>query len=378
MSSDSQESREPWEESEEHWGFDTVDAGNRLPSAEGGGRLPPSITVSPVVPERRRADSNIPGFERWLRDGLEGHLLDHLTLEEAFPELAPILSRSHSLSATLQELIDRQDSVRRSDFKQALANLLASLAPQPRNIPLFETILQIAVAVKAHEIFHPLVFRIREGFWDRWTTAQGNSLLTEAMLAVSQLAAPRPDALDCLNGLIDSVPFQQKPYPHTLIALESLCRCEPKRFPQHFERLRTMLEIQIRQFQPAAEHLRWTAAALITLVGPARFLEDLISIVGGGTFRGGDDQVFWVLKAVFSPLDDLPPLLLCQEADTEGEWKFYLSGNPTALDFSISSHLGWSRLLELFIQQGWVPQMVLPEGANEQVNDFFRMKPIAA
>lgn len=354
MSGDSEIDKDPWERPEGSWGFGNPD------------RHP-----------QRRADSNVPGFERWLQIGLESHFLDQLPMEEAFPELTPILSRSHSLSSVLKEYIDRQDSVRRADFRQALANLLASpaLEPQPQNIPLFEMILQIAVALKANEIFNPLILRIREGFWARLTTEQGDTLFTEAILAVSQIVSPRQDALACLNGLIDSIPFQKEPYPHTLSALVALCRCEPGSFPQHFERLRSKLEVQVQHFKPEFDNLRRVAATLISLVGPSRFLEDLITIrerlIRERLLPVMHSQDFWLLQAVFSPSGNLRPLIECRNAATKNEIKFHLAGDQVPLHFSITEPLGWSNLKDVLIDRNWVIQAPLPRGGSPEAHDFF-------
>ncbi|MBF0109928.1 MAG: hypothetical protein HQL76_12205 [Magnetococcales bacterium] len=353
MNEPSEPIMDPWDEPEEHWNSDAADL------------------LSP-----RRATSQVDGFERWLKEGLEGYFWDGLSLEEAFPELAPMLNHSSSLAAAMKMLVMRQDSVRRSDFRQALANLLASpaLKTDSKTVPLFAMILHIAVEVEATEIFKPLVSRVREGSWTRLVSDQGTQLFTEAMLTVSRMASPRKDALACINSLIDSIPFQTSPYPFAFTALEALCHCEPEHFLQNMKRLRNQLNAQFAHYSPKPVDMQRAVASLITLVGPKRFLEDLITFLGqDNPFNIETSPDLWLFRAVFSSADEPSPLIDCREssADKDCELTFHLPEEPLALDFSIPDPLGWSRLRGMLSKNGWISSLLLSNSANDEMVAFF-------
>ncbi|MBF0141712.1 MAG: hypothetical protein HQL74_15745 [Magnetococcales bacterium] len=342
MNSELGNAKDPWEEQEELWDVAETD----IPPAE------------PPVPNR-------PEFENWLHVGLKGYLLEGWGVK-AFPEIEAILERRGSLIAGLKELYDRQDPQRQSDFRLAVSNLLGSpsLEERPANISIFQKLLQLAVRLPAPEVLPVLTFRIRRGFWERWTTEDGETLFTEAMLAVSQLATPRSDALECLNSLMDSLSFNQPPYTHTATALLVLCQIQPNEMVSHVTRLRPKLVHQFEHYHVKRGSQRQLAASLLASVGPQQFLEGLIVLKGQGNQRESHGRDDWLVRAIFSELDGHPPLLECREVmDRQAEdLVFCLSGRSESTVYPrIMDSLGWSRLKKLLYDNDWVSQPELPE-----------------
>ncbi|MBF0400033.1 MAG: hypothetical protein HQL90_04635 [Magnetococcales bacterium] len=352
MNGESDTAKSPWDEQEDLWEVGETE-------------------VSPDGPPL----SNRSGFENWLHIGLKGYLLEGWGVK-AFPGIEAILERRESLIAGLKELYDRQDPQRQSDFRLAVSDLLASpsLEERPANIPLFQKLLQLAARLPAPEVLPVLTFRIRRGFWERWTTEEGESLFTEAMLAVSQLAAPRPDAVECLNSLMDSLSFDRPPYTHTATALLALCQIQPNAMVAHLTRLRPRLVYQFNHYQVGPGAQRQLAVSLLASVGPQQFLEGLIILKGQGDQRESYGRDDWLMRAVFSELDGHPPLLACREVmnHQREDLIFCLSGrsesviNPRIMDIP-----GWTRLRALLYDHGWVSRPELSEQEHAEVYPFF-------
>jgi len=330
---------EPWDEPEDQWDIDET--------------VSSSVGPPPSDPAR---------IEQWLHMGMVGYILEGWG-SRAFPEAEAILERSESLIAGLKEFYDRQDPQRQSNFRCAVANLIASLEARPRYIPISQRLLQLAARLPAPEIFPALGFRIRQGF--RWATEAGEeAMLTEAMLTMAQIAAPRDDALACLNELIDA-PFFTSPYPHAATALRTLCQIQPKELVAHINRLRLMLETQFNHYQVGPWEKRDLAASILNSVGPEGCLRGIIKLKGQGNYMEAvlDD---WLAEAIFSKLDGQSPLLECRgigDAEKKNLFIFNRPGQPeNPIRFKvINDTTGWLQLTALFNELGCVTYKEEPD-----------------
>ncbi|MEO5370685.1 MAG: hypothetical protein H7833_11505 [Magnetococcus sp. DMHC-1] len=288
----------------------------------------------------------------------------------AFPGAEAIVDRHDSLAAALKAFYNRQDSQRQADFRQATANLLATLERVPENLPLFQRILQLAVRLPAPEIFPVLAFRIRQGFLLRWPDKDAETLFTESMLAVSQLAAPRSDALPCLNELIQSPSFAD-PYPHAATALIALNRIQPDQFVAHMNRLRPMLNRQFSHYRVKQEQQRQLAVALLAAVGPLQLLEGLITLKDQTDRKTALAQDHWLMQALFSRMNDDIPVLECREEPYEKILEFFLRKSPdNPIHPKMVHSLGWSRFKGILEEQNWFTKQAMPSQTSASISSF--------
>lgn len=201
-------------------------------------------------------------FEDWLREGLERTLWEGAGAW-AFPGADAEIRRADYLADGLRNAYLTLASEQQGRFRRAVANLMASLDPLERNVPLFEYLLSLAALVPAPEILRVLPARIGGGFFGQVGKASpegARNLFGLSMLTVARLSAPRQEAVACLHALIGSPNFD---VAYSGLALEALVRADGQGLVAHLILLRDSLDAMFREFQTDAGHRRAIATAVL-------------------------------------------------------------------------------------------------------------------
>lgn len=210
-------------------------------------------------------------FEGWLKAGMEAYLLEGAGAW-AFPGAAGELAAPGNLFLYqgLCESYQQLTAEQRRRYRLALSNVLASLEPLDRNIPIFEHLLSLAAALPAPEILRVLPARVGKGFFGLVKGGEEGDLFALTLLTVARFAAPRPDVLMCLNELIrNSRPFDSA---YSGVALEALCRADPEGFVSHMVAMRELLRAMFQEFQVSDEVKRGYAVSILDAIGLQRLV----------------------------------------------------------------------------------------------------------
>jgi len=181
------------------------------------------------------SEYDIASFQRWLRVGLETYLLENNVW--GFEPMAVFIGQDEHVVSDLRNIYDVLPSSARANFRQAIANILASLEATEQNIIIFEHLLLLAGKVSAGTEIYPVVSsRVGKGFFGLVENDKGRSLFDITMMIVAELATPIENALQCLNTLISS-PCFNKSSAYAGLALISLCRVAPNDLAKHLAKL---------------------------------------------------------------------------------------------------------------------------------------------
>ncbi|MBF0371293.1 MAG: hypothetical protein HQL52_17735 [Magnetococcales bacterium] len=252
-------------------------------------------------------------IEAWLRIGLEQFLFEGVGAW-SFPGAEAEFARWETPAEALQVFYKRLQAERKAKFRLAVANVMASLDSFPENIPIFEHLLEIAVAVGAYEILRVLPGKIGNGFFGQDLDDTGKrKLFAAALLVTARLSTPRVEAKACLEALIDSRPFRETGFAYAGIALISLCRADPDGWMLHLNRLRGPLHLMFRKYRTNEAAKRRLGRDVLDAVGLQRIADSLLDLV---CFEPGfpvEDTDDWLLHALV--VGDDPPLILVEDND---------------------------------------------------------------
>jgi hypothetical protein len=206
----------------------------------------------------------IDDFERWLRVGLEGLLIDGLGVRN-FRPVEYCIWREHSLPADLQIIYEEFPAEQKAFIRSAIARLIDRLPPEQRYVPVFQTLIDLAVLVGAHEIFDVLPAR-GEGFLTiEREYPELPSLYGHAVDAVAELSDRSPNAEECVRRLIGTPGSFDFDYARTVLV--ALCKIAPKKFAEHMALLRVPLALNFKSFHPTKHALKHLADDIIKTVG---------------------------------------------------------------------------------------------------------------
>ena len=254
-------------------------------------------------------------FERWLRVGLEGYLLEGKGAW-AFPEAAGNIAQQDYLVLGLHDAYLELSANGRGHFRQAVAKVLASLEAQEKNVPLFEHLLFLAAALPAPEVLRVLPARVGNGFFGLTANREGESLFSLTLLTVARLAAPREEVVDCLHALIGSRHFD---FAYAGIALTALCRADDQGLVKHMTLLRDSLAKMFEEFGTDLEAKRNLANSVFgAVVEFKRFVHALPQLK---YFDSSDEHAAldnWFIEALFGGKD--APLVCIETLEVELEF----------------------------------------------------------
>lgn len=250
-------------------------------------------------------------LDRWLRTGLEGYLLEGQGAW-AFSPVAGSIAKHGYLTLGLRAIYEDMSAHQRALFRQAVANVLASLEPRERNIPLFENLLSLAGLLPVKEVLRVLPARIGNGFFGLTSNRKGESLFTLTLLSVTELAdkAPGEDVVTCLHDLVGSKNFFDHAYAgYTLVAL---CTADPTGLVDHMDRLRLPLASMFAEFETDVDAKRYLAKRVLDAVGLQRIGDALDKLEYNNPACPAVASDDWLVAALFN---GEPKLLDWREAE---------------------------------------------------------------
>ncbi len=246
-------------------------------------------------------------FERWLRVGFESYLLEGAGAW-AFPGADAAIRRADFLSLGLKDAYGALDASLRASFRDGLANLLASLEPDPRHVEIFEHLLSLAAALPAPEILRVLPARVGNGFFGSVVNGEGDSLFGVAMMTVARLAAPRQDAVAALRALIYSGRHFHEAYAG--MALEALCRADDENLVAHLTQLRELLREMFRAAAEPDRVQRDLAESIFDAVGLERVVDAWPRLKYFDRDRPDAGLDGWLVRSLLAGSDSL---LVCEQ-----------------------------------------------------------------
>lgn len=262
-------------------------------------------------------------FERWLRIGLEKYCFEDAGAW-AFPKAERYIVRQEFLALGLRDAYSEMKAAERGAFRQAVANVLASLEPQERFVPLFEHLLILAGELPVPEVLHVLPRRVGNGFFGLTRNREGESLFVQTMFTVAQLAAPRPEVVACLHSLIGSRNYFDPAYAG--VALLALCRAVPDDLVDHLRRLRASLSVMFNEFTTSAADQQQLAQSVLHTMSLNQIVAALPQLKYFDPFNENAALDTWLLIGLTG--GNRAPLVAVLEEE-EGKLSFKRRGNGT-------------------------------------------------
>ncbi|MEO5328284.1 MAG: hypothetical protein H7829_08560 [Magnetococcus sp. THC-1_WYH] len=231
------------------------------------------ILIVDIDPPGPFAAYTVHKFQTWLRVGFEEFLFEGKDIW-AFPGAENFLAGGKHFIRGLGEFYRTLPASPQAHFRQAIADLLATLPSEKRAIPVFEYLLDLAVETQAYEILQANILRARvgAGFFGLTDDMDEESLFAQTLMTVAQLAAPIHDALETIRTLIHSPHFD---HAYSGVTLTTLCHCDGSQLLQHLAQLRKPLAQMFREFSSDAETKRELVESVLETVGP----DQLVSVL---------------------------------------------------------------------------------------------------
>lgn len=189
-------------------------------------------------------------FERWLRVGFEGYFIDNAGVRNFRPVEYCIL-HEHTLSGDLRVIFDAFSSDQQAMIREAVTRLLERLPVEEKYVPIFRELLDLAVVVRAHEIFKVIPARGGRFLALDQESPDTPSLYSMALDVVTELGDQSEDARDCIERLIGTPGAFSPDYART--ALIALCKIAPDDLLFHMALLREPLAQNFRKYRPTQQ-----------------------------------------------------------------------------------------------------------------------------
>ena len=232
-------------------------------------------------------------FAAWLKVGLEAYLIEDEGVW-GFEHVAVFLQSEEHLALALGHIYRELSARERAEFRKAVADVMATLEADPKNVPVFEHLLAIAAVLPAPEVLSVLPVRIGNGFFGDMDVEGGRGLFEKTMDAVIDLAARTEESRVCLKMLIGSRNFN---IAYSGLALMTLCRVAPHDFVAHMDLLREPLAKMFEQFGTDEETKKRLAERIALAVTPAVLAEGLPKL--RLSERGsGDAEDMWLFRHI--------------------------------------------------------------------------------
>ncbi len=180
----------------------------------------------------------------WLESGLKGYLLDGKGAW-AFPGAIDSLASRSDLQEGLKAFYDSLDGEQQVEFKKAVVDLLETMPPESRFIPVFANLLSLASLLPAPEVLRVLPKRIGNGYFGFKNGVTEDDLFGIAVRTVAKLNAPREDALKCLRRFVKSRNFQVA-YAGTILV--ALSQADEDGFVAHMRLMRPDLQAMFGKY----------------------------------------------------------------------------------------------------------------------------------
>jgi hypothetical protein len=223
------------------------------------------ITPAPEDIEKFRGYSEV-SFEQWLRLALEGYYLDNLGVQN-FAPIDYCILREHTLAADLKIIYDSFSSNERASIRLAVANLLSHLPFEPRYVPIFRVLLNLAPSIGAHEVLKVIPARANGFLSIEREAGTSHGIYGQTLETVVELADQTSEAKACIERLVGTpAAFDIRYAPKALLAL---CKIAPDEFVRHVALLREPLSRNFQTYHPTPEGLHWLAYDLLKAVGLA-------------------------------------------------------------------------------------------------------------
>jgi hypothetical protein len=248
-------------------------------------------------------------FERWLKVGLEGYLLEDKNIW-SFEHIPVFIGHEDHVVLDLRNIYNAFDGQGRALFRQAVANIIANLEATPRNFIVFEHLLLLASVLPAPEILRALPGRIGNGFFGLAASHERKTLFDVAFLTVAELSAPTSDALRCARSLITSRYYENV---YAGLGLTTLCRIYPEGFPGHMALMRASINNMFHALEVGEEVKTGLALQILNAVGLDVIAENLHNMI---LIHPPIEQVAsdtWFVDALFNP--EQPLLSILHEGD---------------------------------------------------------------
>lgn len=285
-------------------------------------------------------------FEQLLSTGLKGYLLENRGAW-AFGIAADFIVRPGSLPEGLNAFYKSLAAPQQNSFREAVANVLASLPAESVNVDIARQLLMLAPLLPAPEILRVLPGRLGSGFF-----GTHSELFESALFAVARLAAPRKDALECLHALITSRHFDSA---YAGIALLALCQADNASLVAHIGLLRQHLHQMFPRNNATAAifHRTWAGQLLEVMSSKSRIAATLprLKYFDRNNPAGAIDT--WLLDGLFG---GRTPHLRCV-TDSAGKLAI-VSRDGISHAFPISFRTGsGGDLLEYLRRQGYIDRI---------------------
>lgn len=315
-------------------------------------------------------------FERWIRIGFESLVNgDSTSVTLPFDPLDVFIDLNEDLTLDLKAIYDAFPPQTQDNFRRGLAAALSHLPSTKRSVRVFQELLFLASAIKAHEVLPVLPTKVGNGFFGIAETSDKRKIFVTTLDTIASMAS-----LDTVNRNVPKViktlinsRFFISEYADT--AFIALCQVSPEKFPEHLEELREhfnkLLKDKIITFNQTQE-LTWQFVNSIGL----NVIADNLQYLKAYPAQRKEPSDYWFLKALFG--GDQPPLFPRVGEDEEGKNQYFIQRNDKPeqqalinLEFNsnykrVSDLIGvldsfWKELLDKFVKKISNPNFELPD-----------------
>jgi hypothetical protein len=293
-----------------------------------------ALAPKQAIPTREALrDASQSRVKWWLRDALIAYLADGSARH--FAPFSDFIGRGDMLSAEIHSIYCTMPAPARIAWRRAIADIVAELPATPENAEAIAVLIDVARFIPAHEIFERAGGRLRNPRLAQLRVASGESLFDRCLKLAMAMAADTEMMREVLLALIKSGNLRRV---YALQALAALARADPGNWTEHLATLRPHIKEMLLVDRPSAEGLKRHARALLSALGPQRFLDDSVKLRKAPYNASKAERALcddWLFDAVFGGRD---PLIRRQGSDS-GRIIFIEADKPTTL-----LHLSRSKL----------------------------------
>jgi hypothetical protein len=253
-----------------------------------------------IVTARKYFDErSIKELSEWVRVGIEHYILQQGSLA-GFTPIQQYFNSDLPISEGLAFIYAEVNAEGRSKLRNALALALDYLPVNEETAPFIKELLYAARRLPAPEIFSFLPKKIKSisSGLQADSHIDGRTLFEVAFQVVVDM--PVADSLDVLNELIGSRNFDDS---LSLLALDALCRVDPRHFPDHFNKLRDRIGRMFERYNTPPRMKRLLAKHILTSIGLKLFGQHHARLRIGAGYRSATDN--WFYECLFEGPDKI-------------------------------------------------------------------------
>lgn len=269
------------------------------------------------------------GMKSWLLLSLEKYFFQGEG-RYAFRPVELWIGMDVDISLDLYAIYNELSAEQQQTWRYAIADALAQMPHEERQVPIFECLLMLTKIIPANEVLSVLPRVLDVGWFNADQSSIDKDMFSKTLLTVADMAVQTKAARNCIQLLTTTRQFRAEPR-YAPLAFITLCRIDPDNWPEHLERLRYQINLSIREYGLSGAATTRLAQRFVDAVKPDRVFSKPKAFVLDNHFREFAVTDRWLWESLFVGPNSLFETLPF-EADSNREMsiaRYILRNDPT-------------------------------------------------